>query len=189
MLPDRGSAVLDLLTRYVFACGPAQRFVIRFFDRARDFGPEILALYPLAFPCCGLTAKFRIVDQQVEHPLKIRLVAAMKGEAGAFDHLIIFRNITGEDADAGRHGVKKSQGQSLNFRRQNEQSGIGEKFFEIASRDPGKKTNAVRFMTAQAFGVGIGMTRPSGEYQFHTAVEALESLDQQMAVLLRRKPA
>src|SRR5208337_474745 len=65
---------------------PAQHVVIGFFDGAGDFGPEILALDPLALPGCGLTAKFGIADEQVEHVLKIGLVAATEGEAGALDH-------------------------------------------------------------------------------------------------------
>src|ERR1700730_14916825 len=97
----------DLLTRNVLTGAPAQDVVIGFFDRAGDFGPEILALNPLAFPGCGLTANIRIVDEQVEHALTICLVAAVEGEAGAIDHFIIFRNIAGEHADTGRHGIKE----------------------------------------------------------------------------------
>ena len=65
------------------------------------------------------------MDEQVEHPLKICLVAAVEGEAGAVDHFIIFRNIAGQHADTGRHGIEKSQRQALKLRRKHEQSGIG----------------------------------------------------------------
>src|SRR6202140_1768823 len=155
-----------MLTRSMLTRAPAQYVVIGFFDRAGDFGPKILALNPLAFPGCGLTAKFRIVDEQVEHALKICLVAAVEGEAGAIDHFIIFRNIAGQHADTGRHGIEKSQRQALKLRRKNEKSSIGEKLFEIASRDPGKETDLVGFVAEQALDVGIGGTRSSGEYQF-----------------------
>src|SRR6202165_1585107 len=188
-LRDGRSAGLDLLTRRMLTRIPPQYVVIGFFDRPRDFGPEILALNPLAFPGCGLTAKFGIVDEQVEHALKICLVATVEGKAGAIDHFIIFRNIAGQHADTGRHGIEKSQRQALKLRRKHEQSGIGEKLFEMASRDPGKKTDLVGFVTAQALDVGIGVTRSSGEYQFHVGVEGFEGIDQEMAVLFRRKPA
>src|ERR1700680_3345817 len=114
-----------MLTRSMLTRAPAQYVVIGFFDRAGDFGPEILALNPLAFPGCGLTAKFRIVDEQVEHALKICLVAAVEGEAGAVDHFIIFRNIAGQHADTDRHGIEKSQRQALKHRRKHEPSGVG----------------------------------------------------------------
>src|SRR5467141_3446414 len=99
---------------------PAQYVVIRLFDRTRDFGPEILSLDPVAFPDCGLTANLGIMDEQVEHALKICLVAAVEGEAGAIDHFIIFRNIAGEHADTGRHGIEESQRQALKLRRKHE---------------------------------------------------------------------
>ena len=148
-----------------------------------------MALDTLAFPGGGLTAKFGIVDEQVEHALQICLVAAMEGEAGAIDHFVIFRNIAGQHADTGRHGIEKGQGQALKFRRKHEQRGIGEKLFEIAARDPGKKTDLVGFVAAQALGVGIGVTRSSGEHQFHAGVEIFEGIDQEMAVFFWRKPA
>src|SRR5450759_3068946 len=110
-------------------------------------------------------------------------------EAGALDHFIVFGNIAGQHADTGRHGIEKSQRQALNFRRKHEQSGIGEKLFEIASGDPGKETDLVGFVAAQALGVGIGVTRSSGEYQFHAGVEVFEGVDQEMAIFFRRKPA
>src|ERR1700719_3627502 len=62
---------------------PAQYVVIGFFDRAGDFGPEILTLNPLAFTGCGLAAKFGIVDEQVEHALKICLVSTQTPAAMA----------------------------------------------------------------------------------------------------------
>src|SRR6266446_6166006 len=156
-LPDCG-ADLDLLTRRILSRVPAQYVVIGLFDRASDFGPEVLALNPLAFPGCGLTAKLGIMDEQVEHALKICLVATVEGEAGAFDHFIIFRNVAGQHADTGCHGIEKSQRQALKLRRKHEQSGIGEKFFEIASGDPRKEADFVGFVAAQALDVGIGVT-------------------------------
>ena len=137
---------------------PAQYVVVGLFDRASDFRPEVLALNPLAFPGCGLAAKFGIVDEQVEHTLKICLVAAVEGEAGAIDYFIIFRNIAGQYADSRRHGIEKSQRQALKLRRKHEQSGIGEKLLEIASGDPGKKTDLVGFVAEQAPDVRIGVT-------------------------------
>src|ERR1700676_1831691 len=104
---------------------PAQHVVIGFFDRAGDFGPEILTLNPLAFTGCGLAAKFGIVGEEDEHALQICLVTAVEGEAGAVDHFIIFRNIAGQHADTGRHGIEKSQRQALKLRRKHQQSGIG----------------------------------------------------------------
>jgi hypothetical protein len=65
VLPGCG-ADLDLLTRRVLIRIPAQHVVLGFFDRAGDFGPEILTLNPLAFTGCGRAAKFGIVDEQVE---------------------------------------------------------------------------------------------------------------------------
>jgi hypothetical protein len=66
---------------------------------------------------------------------------------------------------------------------------MGEKLFEIATGDPGKKTDPIGFVAAQALGVGIGVTRTStrtsGEHQFHFSVEAFESIDQEMAVFFR----
>lgn len=124
MLPGCG-ADLDLLTRRVLIRTPAQHAVIGFFDTAGGFGPEILTLKPLAFTGCGLAAKFGIVDEQVEHALKICLVSAVDGEAGAVDRFIIFRNIAGQHADTGRHGIEKSQRQALKLRRKHEQSGMG----------------------------------------------------------------
>src|SRR5580698_7136605 len=44
-------------------------------------------------------------------------------------------------------------------------------------------------MAAQVFGVSIGVTRSSREYEFHAGVEVLKSINQEMAVLFRRKPA
>jgi hypothetical protein len=44
-------------------------------------------------------------------------------------------------------------------------------------------------VAAQALGVCIGVTRPSGEHQFHPGVEIFKGIDQKMAVFLRRKPA
>src|SRR5260370_20981533 len=152
---------MDLLTRHMLSRAPAQYVVISFFDRTRDFGPEILALDPLAFTGCGLAAKFGIVDEQVEHALKICLVPTVEGEASAVNHLVVFRNIAGQHADTCRHGIEKSQRQALKFRRKHEQSGIGEKLFEIASRDPGKETDLVRFVAAQTLAVGIGAARSS----------------------------
>ena len=116
---------MDLLTRHMLSRAPAQYVVISFFDRTRDFGPEILALDPLAFTGCGLAAKFGIVDEQVEHALKICLVPTVEGEASAVNHLVVFRNIAGQHADTCRHGIEKSQRQALKFRRKHEQSGIG----------------------------------------------------------------
>ncbi len=46
----------------------------------------------------------------------------------------------------------------------------------------------VRFVAPQAFGIGIRVTRPSREHQFHANVEMLEGIDQEMAVFSRRKP-
>ncbi len=178
------SAHLDLRTRQVLARAPAQYLVIGFFDRAGDCGPEKLALDPFLPPGGGLTAKFGVVHEQVEHALKICLVAAVEGETGALDHLLIFRNIAGQHADTSRHGIEQRQRQALNFRRKHEQSGMGEKLFEIATGDPGKETDLVGFVAAQALGVSIGVTRSStrtsGEYQFHFSVEAFESIDQEM---------
>ncbi len=146
-------------------------------------------LDPLPFPGSGLTAKVGIVDEQVEHALKICLVAAAEGEAGALDHFIIFRNIAGQHADTGRHGIEKSQGQTFEVGREHEQSGVGQKLFEIGSSDPGKETDSVGFVATQALDVGIGVTRSSGEYQFHACLEGFEGIDQEMAIFFRRKPA
>src|SRR5713101_6936652 len=187
-LPDCRSLDLELLTRSVFVWRPAQYVVIGFFDRAGDFGPEILVLDPLPFPGSGLTAQFGIVDEQAEHALKICLVAAVEREAGALDHFIIFRNIAGQHADTGRHGIEKRQRHALKFRRKHEQSGVGDDLFKIASGDPRKETNSVGFVAMQAPDVGIGVTRSSGEYQLHTGSEVFEGIDQEMAVLFRRKP-
>src|SRR5260370_32160734 len=70
-LPDCRSLDLELLTRSVFVWRPAQYVVIGFFDRTGDLGPEILVLDPLPFPGSGLTPQFGIVDEQLEHALKI----------------------------------------------------------------------------------------------------------------------
>ena len=124
MLPGCG-ADLDLLTRRVLIRTPAQRVVIGFFDRAGDFGPEILTLNPRAFTGCGLAAKFGIVDEQVEHALKICRVTAVDGEAGAVDHFINFTEYRWSARRHRPHGIEKGQRQALKLRPKHEQSGIG----------------------------------------------------------------
>jgi len=79
------------------------------------------------------------VDEQVEPALKICLLTAVEGEARAVDHFIIFRNIAGQHADTGRHGIEKSQRQALKLRRKHEQSGIG---VVLYSMSPGEHRRA-----------------------------------------------
>src|ERR1700690_721417 len=74
----------DMQIRHIHA--PTQNVVISRFDGARDLGPEILNLDVLAFPGCGLVAKRGRVNQQVEHPFEVCLVATTKGEPGALDN-------------------------------------------------------------------------------------------------------
>ena len=81
-------------------------------------------LNAFAFSGSGVVAKFGIVHQNVEHVLEIGGVAPREGEAGSFNDLAILRNIAGEHANARRHRIKQRQGQSLEFGRKNEESGI-----------------------------------------------------------------
>src|ERR1700722_2697108 len=64
---------------------------------------------------------------------------------------------------------------------------MGEKFFQIVSRNPRQKSNLLRFMASQSVGIRIGMAGSPGEYEFHIAAYILKSFNQKMAVFFRRE--
>jgi len=110
-----------------------------------------------------------------------------EGKARVFDHFAVLGNIAGQHADARSYGIQQGQGEAFHIEGQYKQHGIGEQLIQAFTGHPIQNVNAVALVLPQPLYVGVRMARSTRKYKFYRSFYRFISLNQQLAVLFRRK--
>ena len=101
----------------------------------------------------------RWIGNKESEPLgQVNGISLHKREPGPFDHLSIFRDIAGQQAKSGAHGIKQCQQQALHIGWQHENHCIGEQFIECFARHPVQNPDSIAGMLAEFAPVVVTVT-------------------------------